>query len=137
MKTGDVEFSPEEDEFLESVMATLSNAAQFRITFTYLLEKWAQFVKTVELGCDDSIYEYTNDLGVRDLLEDVLNGCPPPLRVSLTDVLYDWDTRFLNATEQWPTSWVQRKGDSPGWWWFRVPLILSLELQNDLEGTLL
>jgi hypothetical protein len=136
MKTGDVEFSPEENEFLEPVLARLSDAAQFKITLTYLLERWAQFVKAVEIGYDDSIYEYTNDLGVRDLLEDVINGCAPPLRVRLTDVLNDWDSRFLKATAQWPTSWVQRKGDSPGWWWFRVPLILNSELQNDLEDTL-
>ena len=136
MKTGDVEFSPEENEFLEPVLARLSDAAGFRITLTYLLERWVQFVKAVEKGYEDSIYEYANDLGVRDRLEDVINGCLPPLRVRLTDMLNDWDGRFLNATAQLPTSLVQRKGDSPGWWWYRVPLILSLELQKDIEETL-
>lgn len=136
MKTTGFELSPEENEFLEPVLARLSAAAQFKITLTYLLERWAQFVKAVETGYDDSIYEYTNDLGVRDLLGNVTNGCPPPLRVRLTDVLNDWDSRFLNATAQLPTSLVQRKGESPGWWWFRVPLILTSELQNDRQDTL-
>ena len=45
-----------------------------------LLREWRAFVTQVERGYDDSIYEYTNDLSVRDRLERLLAGAGPSLR---------------------------------------------------------
>jgi hypothetical protein len=133
MNTKDFELSQEEDEFLAPVMAALSDVAGFKITLSSLTERWVRFVKAVEAGYDDSIYEYTNDLGVRNLLENVISACPPPLRIRLTAVLDVWDGRFLNATERLSRPLTQRRDENPGWWWFRVPLRLGFELQKDLQ----
>lgn len=60
------ELSQEEETLLEPIVTALSDRARFRITLAYLLDRWVWFVEVVEQGYDDSIYEYTNDLSVRD-----------------------------------------------------------------------
>ena len=53
-------------------------------TLGALLRGWADLVTRVERGYDDSIYEYTNDLSVRDRLERLVQGagrgCAPSSR---------------------------------------------------------
>lgn len=115
-------------------MTALSDRAGHRITLAYLLDRWFWFVEVVEQGYDDSIYEYTNDLSVRDLLKSVSDACPLPLRNRLTDTLDAWDDRFLKATAALQKPLMQRKGDEqPGWWRVRVPVRLGTELEKDLK----
>lgn len=128
------ELSQEEEKLLEPIMTVLSKRAGFNITLARLLKKWEWFVEVVEQGYDDSIYEYTNDLSVRDLLESVSVACPPPLRDRLTDTLDAWDDRFRKATVALQKPLMQREGnEQPGWWWVRVPVRLGAELEKDLK----
>jgi hypothetical protein len=95
------------------------------------LHAWAAFVTQVERGYDDSIYEYTNDLTVRDRLERVVQGASPGLQAKLHARLADDDARFEQATED---SARPLAADRPGWWWRRVPRRRSGELAEDLES---
>jgi hypothetical protein len=51
----------------------MSDTAGRGQTVRQLLRRWASFVRQVETGYDDTIYDYTNDLSVRDLLEEKLS----------------------------------------------------------------
>jgi hypothetical protein len=94
-----------------------------------LLGDWARFVTAVERGYDDSIYEYTNDLTVRDRLERVVSGASPGLRAQLEAKLAPDDRRFEAATE----AAVRPLGATyTTWWWRRVPRRLVGELADDL-----
>lgn len=136
MSTRGFQLSREEEELLEPILATLSSVAGFNISIASLLERWQQFVKAVEEIYDDSIYEYTNDLSVRDLLEKVINACPSTVRIRLTNALSPTDRRFLTVTRPMSVPLMHRSGNSLGWWWFRMPLRLGPELQNDLQEML-
>lgn len=128
------ELSQEEEKSLEPIMTALSDRAGHRITLAYLLDRWFWFVGAVEQGYDDSIYEYTNDLSVRDLLESVIDACPAPLGNRLMDRLGEWDGRFLKATAPWPKPLLTQEGsEEPSWWWVRVPVRLGTELEKDLK----
>jgi hypothetical protein len=96
-----------------------------------LLQEWKRFVTAVERGYDDSIYEYTNDLSVRDRLERVLAGASPGLRAQLERALAAEDARFEAATEE-----AARPigATYTTWWWRRVPLRLGGELAEDLRA---
>ena len=67
-----------------------------------LLRDWSNLVTEVERGYDDSIYEYTNDLSVRDRLADVAAAAGPGLRAKLDRALAEDDRRFAAATEASP-----------------------------------
>jgi hypothetical protein len=82
-----------------------------------LLRDWGAFVAAVERGYDDSIYEYTNDLSVRDRLA----GSDDPRVAEL-------DRRFEAATAEAAAPLAPRDG----WWWRRVPRRLVGDLADDL-----
>ncbi len=89
-------------------------------------------VEEVEHGYGLSVYEYTNDLGSRDLLAEIREEAPPPLRETIDAALQPWDRRYDHATR-----WVGQplRGESErGWWWFRTPAKLRLELETDLRS---
>jgi hypothetical protein len=100
-------------------------------TLGALLNRWSRLVTQVERGYDDSIYEYENDLSVRDRLEDLVTAASPGLRARLEHAVAADDRRFTAATEELdpPLSTIW-----PGWWWRRAPRRRVGELAEDLES---
>jgi len=98
-----------------------------------LLRRWSSFVTQVERGYDDSIYEYTNDLSVRDRLERLVARAGPGLRAKLEAALAADDRRFETATEEAARPLGEFGDASPPWWWRRVPVRRVGELAEDLE----
>jgi len=122
--------SPDEARFVEAILAPLSARAKHQLTLDHLLQRWNMFVNQVAQGYHDSIYEYTNDLGTRDTLENVLQQVPQPLHDRLNGVLHSIDRRFIDRT----TSIQRSLGTSQYPWWFRIPKNLSDELRSDLRS---
>ena len=121
--TADLDLDPEQRDELARLLGGDTLGA--------LLNDWSRLVTQVERGYDDSIYEYENDLSVRDRLERLVAGASPGLRVQLERALAADDGRFTAATEE-----TERPLSSiwPGWWWRRVPLRRVGELAEDLES---
>ena len=103
-------------------------------TVRQLLGRWAAFVRQVETGYDDSIYDYTNDLSVRDLLEERLSPLPSAEAEALRADLRPWDERFEAATRPSIRPLAPGVKDRGRAWWFRVPLKLADELASDLRS---
>ena len=121
--TADLDLDPEQREELAGLLGDGSLGS--------LLQKWGRFVTAVERGYDDSIYEYTNDLSVRDRLERVVTGASPGLRAPLEGALAPDDGRFEAATEEA----ARPLGTTyTTWWWRRVPRRRAGELADDLES---
>ncbi len=99
-----------------------------------LLRGWSDFVTHVERGYGDSIYEYTNDLSVRDRLERLVQAAGPGLRAKLAGALAADDRRFEAATEESARALGEFGLQTPQWWWRRVPRRLTGELAEDLAG---
>jgi hypothetical protein len=122
-----LDLTPEEREELAQLLAGLDGRED---SLDAMLGRWRAFVTAVERGYDDSIYEYTNDLSVRDRLERVASGAGPALRAKLESALAEDDRRFEAATEE-----ADRPlGASGGAWWRRVPRRRVGELAADLEA---
>lgn len=101
-------------------------------SLNHVLGQWAEFVRAVERGYDDSIYEYTNDLSVRDQLEKLISASSSTLAAKLAAEFAPIDERFVNATEPAKRPLSAAHGDLPAWW-RRVPKRRVGELAEDLK----
>jgi len=130
--------TPQETALLNATLRRLSKRAKHPITLEHLLQRWQDFVVQIERGYEDSIYEYTNDLSVRDLWEEILRGVPQGLRQELSEWIRPWDERFYKATRSVRRPILSAGRSSLHWWWFRVPKRVGEALGADLrfEGIL-
>jgi hypothetical protein len=129
-----VDLSPDEREELAQLLAELAERSGREDSLDAMLRRWSDFVTQVERGYDDSIYEYTNDLSVRDRLERVVRSAGVTLRATLEDALAADDRRFETATEDGARPLGEFGEASPPWWWRRVPRRRVGELAEDLES---
>jgi hypothetical protein len=128
-----LDLSPDDQQELARLLAALAEASGRERSFGGMLRGWSDLVTRVERGYDDSIYEYTNDLSVRDLLERVVQGAGPGLRAKLEAALAEDDRRFEAATEEGARPLGDFREASPPWWQ-RVPRRRTGELAEDLAS---
>lgn len=117
---------------LDSVMNRFSAEAGYRLSLERLLARWETFVVEVESGYEGSIYDYANDVSVRDLLHVATQEVPPTLASMIATLLAPWDQRFLDATHPLERTVGALSGEHA--WSGRVPNRESHELMNDLTG---
>ena len=104
------------------------------MNFPQLLSQWRRFVLAVEEGYQLTIYDYTNDLSTRDLLEKMVQQAPCGLLSRLKAQLAEWDRRFLAATRRVKRPLLPAlEGEPLDWWWYRVPKKPGRELLEDLR----
>ena len=126
--------SPDELRVVKSILSPLSAQAKFSLSLDGLLQRWDEFVARVERGYGDSIYEYTNDLGTRDVIQQLLLGVSEPLRRKLIALIKSNDDRFYQATREVNRALTGGKNIEERPWWFRVPRHIGKELENDLRS---
>ena len=128
-----LDLTPEEREELARLLAELAARTGREDSLDAMLGRWSSFVTTVERGYDDSIYEYTNDLSVRDRLERLAAGAGPGLRAKLEGAVAEDDRRFEAATEEAARALGVFADGAPAWW-RRVPRRRVGELAEDLDA---
>ncbi len=121
-KTKNVLQLPREEQLiLQQQLIKFSERAMFSITLNQLINDWRYFVVQVERGYPDNIYEYDNDLAVRDLLQELMDLGLPSFNAQLSTFLATWDHRFCAATDEQSS---QATVVPPArWWWHRTPKI--------------
>lgn len=121
------------DEYreLSNILEKWTNSSQKKITLDSLISGWRNFVSSVERGYLSSIYEYTNDLSIRDILEDVMNSTRQSARSKIQEALRPWDESFIKATQQIDKPLLGSSTSSI--WWFRIPLKLQGELRESSQ----
>jgi hypothetical protein len=134
MRVRTFDLSEEEGRLLREILADLSSRADQSMSLSQLLDDWQSFVTRVDRGYDDSIYEYTNDLSIRDLLAKILERSPVPLAGKLRAVIDVWDLRFEHTTIPASRSLAAAGKPAAAWWWLRGPMKLRGDLKRDLES---
>ena len=102
-----------------------------------LVKKWAAFVHQVGRGYTATIYDYENDVTIRDKIDSLLmkhssNSVIEFLQLRI-EKLDDSFRRITIATENPPWKVSKNKND-PGWWWYRIPKKLVGDLEEDLKN---
>jgi hypothetical protein len=104
-------------------------------TLNGMVRSWRDLVAKIEVGYDEIIEEYWNDVSVRDLLEELLAVIPEgTVRSWVMQEIEETDARFRAATHEVDKPIVG--SDTAAWWWMRVPNVLVGELRRDFESGL-
>lgn len=121
-------------EYLQTTLEQLSETAGYRMSLENLLDRWRRFVSDVERGYSESIYEYANDLCIRNLLKVIEANAPLSLRTLLASHLAPLDYRFFEATHAVTKAipGLVKQPDTP--WSVRIPNRVSGELLDDLRA---
>ena len=102
-----------------------------------LLSHWKRFVREVAQGYEFSIYDFENDLSVRDKIETAKDSLEDdrPSGASLEKKISEIDDRYREISRPIdPPPWAYPSDNKePGWWWFRIPQRLQGELSRDIE----
>jgi|SRR5581483_4242869 len=127
------DFDANERIELELILETMSHARKRQVNLDYLLMGWQRFVKHIERGYSSSIYDYTNDLSKRRLLQRVLDAnISNRLKLKLTNLVRQIDDQFIALTRTIDEPIPGTKPEAEEWWYYRVPLNAGSELQKDL-----
>ncbi|RVU41034.1 hypothetical protein FRC91_19760 [Bradymonadales bacterium TMQ1] len=101
-----------------------------------LLDRWADFIRDVARGYTFTIYDYENDLSIRDHLErmfvELNSDSVSALIQQRVEVLDDVYRRVTTFVESPPWKHSRDKSDL-SWWWHRVPNKLVGDLAEDLK----
>ncbi len=107
----------------------MSERAKHSITLEHLFAEWEKFVKEVEDGYELTIYDYTNDLTIRGLIQEIIEGVPHA-GDAIEKAVQGLDERFTEATHPEPSMarWARRVS-----WLDRLPKKLVDELAEDVN----
>jgi hypothetical protein len=96
-----------------------------------MLGAWRELSDEIEGGYLHTIYDYTNDLSVRHLLDEVLAVLPDgPVKTWVVREIASADARYREVTHEVARP-IYGGPDGP-WWYFRVPNRIEGELAEDL-----
>jgi hypothetical protein len=120
-------------DFEERVAVVLVQSGYKKRTSKELAEWWSGFVDQCVQGYDWTIYEYDDEIGVRDYIECVLNDMQLKgfheyewFRSAIDEV----DKRFRAVLQES----IQRPTDSPYWWRKGVLQFAGDEYRQDMES---
>lgn len=126
--------SPIIEHELDQALKKLRSQGRSAGSWGELVSGWRIFVSAVERGYRDSIYDYTNDLTVRDRVELVLAHLTHDARAVVEPEVVEIDARFASATRASPVPLPAGRQDDARWWWWRIPRRLERELLADLQA---
>ena len=107
-----------------------------RLTLNGAFASWKQFIDDVAEGYDWAIDEYTNDLHVRDWLDQAWPLLSDRVRQSRASELAALDELWREATLEDDGALVGRFfriDERSGWWWRRRPRLIVGEFAKTVD----
>jgi hypothetical protein len=131
------QLSPVEKHDLRMAEITVSNRLRSKVSLEDKLVEWRAFVSECESGYPLRIDDYTNDLSIREGVEEIIRVLPDRLANKIQTFATQLDNRFLRTTR--PVSMALLKVSSPPtrletMLYFRVPKKLKPEMKSDLQS---
>jgi hypothetical protein len=129
--------SPDEIDIFEDAVDAFNSARTNLPSFSWdsYVSKWQYFVFEVSRGYPRTIYDYTNDLSARGILQDFLQTVSPNVGHKLADELKSIDEQFMNLTTPAKSSLPGIDKTSAREWLHRVPKQMTGELKDDILGS--
>jgi hypothetical protein len=125
-----ITLSQADTKLVTDFLAELSEASQHRQSLNRLISRWKNFSASVAKGYNDTIYDYENDLSIRDILDKIMEKLSESGKNEVAMHIEHADKSFVSSTRSiaLPSHKIY---DEDKWWQSRVPLYLSDELKQE------
>lgn len=127
-------FTVTEYETIKKAIKELTGENIQTLTLNKIINSWENFIVQIEKGYVDSIYEYTNDLSVRNLIQKIIEKVPPEIKHKLLTKVKALDDKFLLITYEIDKPLGIGYNKQSEYWWYRLPINISEELEDDLKS---
>lgn len=127
-------FTNKEYSLLNKITADFSRRAKHATEYTFetFIKEWRDFVDQVESGYTMTIDDYTNDLSIRELIDELLQKISAPLKEKVVLLIEPLDEKLKQSTYELRNPLTKR--ENPPWYWYRMPKKLVGELKEDKES---
>src|SRR2546423_1000312 len=123
--------SNEEELELRVALENFRNLPQGRpFSLDACLNQWRDFVNRVHIGYPLGVYDYTNELSKRDILQRFVETLSGGLQGKVVNEVKVIDDRFIDETEgsTFVLPGAENSSGKVAWWWHRIPRKLVGEL---------
>lgn len=126
-------FNRDDEIRVRAILELLSEKSKFQQTLGHLVTQWRRFVESIELGYNQTLYDYENSLSIRNNLSRIEIELSQEGRVIIRNIIDPLDSRFLDATIQISNPIRNDYATTTNWWWYRIPNVISGTLEEDLR----
>ncbi len=123
-----------EYEIVNNVILEISEQNKQNLTLNKIINGWEVFITQIEKGYVDSIYDYTNDLSLRNIISKVINNLPREIQKKLILRIKILDDKFISVTQEIDQPLGRGYNKQKEFWWFRIPKNVGGELEEDLKS---
>jgi hypothetical protein len=123
------QLSGEDYDSIHAAVRTVTERGWRSGTLNEHVDQWRTLVASVAVGYTMTIDDYTNDLAVREWLDQVRPMLTERVRRSLDERLSPLDEQFRGATQET----ARHMPGAGSHWWYRLPIVLVGELREDAE----
>jgi len=121
---------------LRDIVAAVSDARDTSIKFGELTAQWQKAVLACKKGYASSLNDYTNDLGARLIIQEIIDMASRGLKAKLQKEVEEMDKLFSAVTQELPADLLTLNEKRDGYkysLYSRIPTKLVGALKDDLE----
>lgn len=130
-------FDKVEIEEIKKIEKELSEKYKFIVKLHNLLNKWNYVVNNILKGYNDNVYEYINDLAVRDILQEIIEMSSNVLSKKIIKLCSSMDNIFINETEEFSKLISSDAKDRNKFWLFRIPKKRSADFEKEINDIII
>lgn len=130
-----IELSQSDQIALEKVLSGIGPENLPEKTLHGLINDWIRLIDEIERGYQFTIYDYTNDLSIRDFLEKIKTILSNDGQTKISELIKPIDEKFLAVTRVVNRPLLESLNDEhQPFWWYRIPKRLEGDLEQDLHN---
>jgi hypothetical protein len=126
----------EQSELKNAIEAYARESGRSTFTLGEYMNKWRELAIRVRSGYPLGIYDYTNELSSRDILQEFVECLPRDVKekvekaIAEVDEIFKEETSITSVALAGPTESTNTRP----WWWNRIPKKLEGELKEDIQS---
>lgn len=127
-----LKFSESDLSKIREILTELSQKVKYQQSLNQLFSRWRRFCVEIQRGFSGTVYDYENELSVRDILEEIARSLSEDGRQKIQEHIKHDDNIFILATQKSVVP-EHKKDIELEWWHKRIPIRFTEDLQQEFS----